>query len=96
MTSSSAQEVNRPEESEIIEGELLEGPGTYQGVNTNDNTVNKKQLQQKKQQMMQVREILRKEQDILGTLFPPTPQRSQAAKRERPVKKVTKRTTASF
>ena len=49
----------------------------------------------KKQQMKQGREILRKEQDILGTLFPATPQRSQAAKRGRPVKKVTKRTTAS-
>ena len=41
------------QEAEIREGELLEGPGTYQGLKRTEVSDNQKQLKQKKQQMKQ-------------------------------------------
>ena len=71
------------QEAEIREGELLEGPGTYQGLKRTEVSDNQKQLKQKKQQMKQGRVFLQKEQDILPILFPATPKKPETAKRGR-------------
>ena len=53
----------------MLEGQLLEGPGTYQGGQKGQQTVDKKSLQKRKANMKRDRQVLNTSTDILNRVF---------------------------
>ena len=72
----------------MLEGQLLEGPGTYQGGQKGQQTVDKKSLQKRKANMKRDRQVLNRSTDILNRVFSddeslPTPRQPKTATRTR-------------
>ena len=80
-------------DSEILEGDLLEGPGTYQGGPKSKGSIDKKLNEKKKSQMKRDRQILNNSTDILSHLNEDTD--GEASATPRTEKRTTRRRRVS-